>query len=361
MSSPDSSPWEKSSGRFSTDENPGCSREPLRSRDRIPAIEPAVDPEPDGGPGNADAATAARESIRRHSRSFSFASRLLPPAKRSDVEQLYAWCRWCDDGVDAAASPAAAAAFVDDAARDLRLIADGREPAATESRWLATLVSRHQVSIPAAEALLAGMQSDLVPAADFHVADLMRYSFRVAGAVGVLMCPLIGLRDRRFLPHAAALGMGMQLTNIARDVAEDWRRSRCYLPVEWTDGLRPHGAAPDAERVRSGVRRVLDVAEGFYEAGDSGFSAFDADALLAVRAASSIYRAIGTRIRRRGYRVLEERARVTSLEKLALFSRAVLKGMMPAFVVGNSGTLDAAATQSLATARDLLLEHGVST
>jgi phytoene synthase len=315
---------------------------------------------PDSGLGNADAATAARESIRRHSRSFSFASRLLSASTRSDVERLYAWCRWCDDGVDAAASPAAAAAFVDDVARDLRLIAGGREPAAVESRWLATLVSRHRLSIPAAEALLAGMQSDLVPAADFHAADLMRYCFRVAGAVGVLMCPLLGLRDRSFLPHAAALGMGMQLTNIARDVAEDWRRSRCYLPVEWTGGLRPNGSAPDAECVRSGVRRVLEVADGFYVAGDSGIPALDTDARLAIRAASSIYRAIGTRIRRRGYRVLQERARVGPLEKLGLFSKAALTGMIPGLAAVNFRTLDGAAMQSLATARELLLEHGVS-
>ena len=315
---------------------------------------------PASGLGNDDAATAARESIRRHSRSFSFASRLLPAGSRSDVERLYAWCRWCDDGVDTAPSRAAAAAFVDRAIGDLRLIAAGREPAAAESLWLATLVRRHQLSIPAAEALLAGMQSDLVPAADFHVDDLMRYCFRVAGAVGVLMCPLLGLRDRRFLPHAAALGMGMQLTNIARDVAEDWRRDRCYLPVEWTGGLRPSGAAPDVESVRSGVRRILDVADGFYAAGDSGIAALDADARLAVRAASSIYRAIGTRIRRRGYRVLEERARVSTLGKLGLFARATLAGIIAPAATGNATNLDDAALQSLATARDLLLKHGVS-
>ena len=312
-----------------------------------------------GGRGNEGASTA-RESIRRHSRSFSFASRLLPAGTRADVERLYAWCRWCDDGVDAAPSPAAAAAFVERAADDLRLIAAGGEPAAGESRWLAALVRRHGVSIPAAEALLAGMQSDLVPAADFHEADLMRYCFRVAGAVGVLMCPVLGLRDRRYLPHAAALGMGMQLTNIARDVAEDWRRGRCYLPVEWTGGLRPGGPAPDAERVRSGVQRILDVADGFYAAGDSGIVALDADARLAVRAASGIYRAIGTRIRRRDCRVLDARARVSTLEKLALFARAAVADTMPRLATGNATNLDATALQSLATARDLLLAHGVS-
>ena len=307
-----------------------------------------------------EAVATARESIRRHSRSFSFASRLLPAGKRSDVERLYAWCRWCDDGVDAASSPAAAAEFVDRAGRDLRLIAAGCEPAAGESRWLAAIVHRHDVSIPAAEALLAGMQSDLVPAADFRVADLLRYCFRVAGAVGVLMCPILGLRDRRFLPHAAALGMGMQLTNIARDVGEDWRRGRCYLPVEWTDGLHPTGAAPDAERVRGGVRRVLDLADGYYAAGDAGIAALDRDSRLAVRAASSIYRAIGVRIRRRGFRVLEARARVSAVGKLGLFARAALVGMIPGVVSDNPSNLVVTTTQSLATASDLLLEHGVS-
>jgi phytoene synthase len=311
--------------------------------------------------GMREEAAAAGESIRRHSRSFSFASRLLPAAKRADVERLYAWCRWCDDGVDAAPTHAAAAEFVDRASRDLRLIAAGGEPSARESLWLAELVRRHDLSLPAAEALLAGMRSDLTPAADFHEPELMRYCFRVAGAVGVLMCPILGLRDRRFLPQAAALGMGMQLTNIARDVAEDWRRGRCYLPLEWTGGLRPSSAAPDADSVHRGVRRILAVADGFYAAGDSGIAALDADSRLAVRAASSIYRAIGTRIRRRGFQVLEERARVSTLGKVGLFARAFLAGMMPGERSADPADLDEPATHSLATARELLLEHGVST
>ncbi|NBP87953.1 MAG: phytoene/squalene synthase family protein, partial [Planctomycetia bacterium] len=134
---------------------------------------------------------AASDSIRRHSRSFSFASRLLPTEKRGDVERLYAWCRWCDDGVDAAASPADAAAFVERATADLHLIADGHDPVANESWWLATLVHKYDLSLAAAASLLEGMQSDLVPAADFSEDDLLRYCFQVAGAVGVLMCPVL--------------------------------------------------------------------------------------------------------------------------------------------------------------------------
>lgn len=297
---------------------------------------------------------AAGESIRRHSRSFSFASRLLPAAKRADVERLYAWCRWCDDGVDAATAPEAAVEFVDRATRDVHRIAAGQSPLAGESRWLAELVGRHDLPLPAALALLEGMRSDLTPAAGFDEADLLRYCFRVAGAVGVLMCPILGLQDRRHLPHAAALGIGMQLTNIARDVAEDWGRSRCYLPVEWTDGLRPHGGPPDAERVRRGVRTILTVADGYYAAGEAGIGELDADARLAVRAAARIYHGIGTRIRRRDCRVLDGRARVSTLGKLGLFALAVVAAG------GRRPRLDDPARRALTTAGRLLSECGIS-
>lgn len=299
---------------------------------------------------------AAGDSIRRHSRSFSFASRLLPAAKRADVERLYAWCRWCDDGVDAAATPQEAVEFVDLATEDVRRIAAGENPVAAESRWLAELVRRHDLPIQAAMALLAGMRSDLTPAAGFHEADLWRYCFRVAGAVGVLMCPILGLEDRRHLPHAAALGMGMQLTNIARDVAEDWRRGRCYLPVEWTGGLRPSGEPPDPGRVRRGVKTILEVADGYYIAGEAGIAALDADSRLAVRAAARIYHGIGTRIRRRGFEVLDQRARVSTLGKLGLFAGALLT---PAG--GRRKQLDEPARRALATAAEMLTEHGVLT
>jgi phytoene synthase len=299
---------------------------------------------------------AAGDSIRRHSRSFSFASRLLPAAKRADVERLYAWCRWCDDGVDAAAEPQQAIEFVDLATEDVRRIAAGTRPVAVESRWLAELVGRHDLPLAAATALLEGMRSDLTPAAGFHEADLWRYCFRVAGAVGVLMCPILGLEDRRHLPHAAALGMGMQLTNIARDVAEDWRRGRCYLPVEWTGGLRPGGGPPDSGRVRQGVQTILTVADGYYAAGEAGIASLDADSRLAVRAAARIYHGIGTRIRRRGCEVLDQRARVSTLGKLGLFAGAML---IPGG--GRRRQLDDPARRALATAERFLGEHGVST
>jgi phytoene synthase len=308
-------------------------------------------PRPCGG-----AAAEPGDSIRRHSRSFSFASRLLPAARREAVEQLYAWCRWCDDGVDAAPGREAADAFLDQAERDLRRIAAGSRPSAIESRWLAAVLDRYELPIEAAEALVQGMRSDLTPAADLSEDDLLRYCFRVAGAVGVLMCPILGLVDRRYLPHAAALGMGMQLTNIARDVAEDWGRSRCYLPVAWTDGLKPGRAPLEPDRVERAVQRLLLVADGYYAAGEAGIDALDRGSRLAVRTASRVYQAIGTEIRRRRFRVLEGRARVSTGRKLWLLVRS----LWATAAGGRPSRLPDAAADALLTAARLLREHGVA-
>ncbi|MEM7809908.1 MAG: phytoene/squalene synthase family protein [Planctomycetota bacterium] len=300
-------------------------------------------------------AADAGESIRRHSRSFSLASRLLPASRRGDVERLYAWCRWCDDGVDHAASTAEAEAFVAAASHDLRLIAADKDPGKPESHWLADVSRRHPVSTEAAAALLAGMRWDLTPASRLGLPALLRYCFRAAGAVGAMMCPILGLRRTEFLPHAAALGMGMQLTNIARDVGEDWDRGRCYLPVDWTDGLVPTDSRPDTARVKSAVGRLLDLAETYYAAGEAGISALPRSSRLAVRAASRVYRAIGDRIRRIEYRVLDERAYVPTAQKLQLVLASAASVPSPR----GPAVTDASVRGALETADFYLREHGV--
>ena len=148
----------------------------------------------------------------------------------------------------------------------------------------------------------------------------------------------------------------MQLTNIARDVAEDWQRGRCYLPLEWTGGLRPGSLPPDPEGVQRGVSRILDLAEGYYRAGQAGLGALEGGSRLAVRTAASVYRAIGTKIRKNGFQVLAGRVRVSTWEKLALGGRSLLAS----FSLGAPQNLDHAATQALTAADGLLRAHGVS-
>lgn len=292
--------------------------------------------------------------IRQGSRSFFNASRVLPAAVRDPAYVLYAFCRMADDAVDLvrpAEVPDALAALH----RRLDRVYAGCPESDPVERAFARVVERHALPRALPEALLDGFAWDASGRRYDDISAVRAYGARVAGSVGAMMTVLMGVRTPAVVARAVDLGVAMQLTNIARDVAEDWRRSRCYLPVEWTEGLYPGGGPPDRQRVRRGVQTILEVADGYYTAGEAGIAALDADTRLAVRAAARIYHAIGTRIRRRGFEVLEERARVSTLGKLGLFVGAMLTpsdGSRPR-------PLDDKARRALAAAEQLLREHGV--
>ena len=145
-------------------------------------------------------------------------------------------------------------------------------------------------------------------------------------------------------------------STIARDVAADWQRGRCYLPVEWTQGLSPTiSREPEGGAVQSGVRELLAAADGYYAAGESGIAALESGSRLAVRAASKIYHAIGTQIRKRQCLVLDGRARVSLMGKVGYFGTAVLAG----FLKNERLPPAADAARALAVSEKLLFDHGV--
>ncbi|MEL6906790.1 MAG: squalene/phytoene synthase family protein, partial [Planctomycetota bacterium] len=164
--------------------------------------------------------------------------------------------------------------------------------------------------------------------------ELDRYCYRVAGTVGLLMCALFGVDDPRALPFAVDLGLGMQLTNICRDVLEDAERGRVYLPqsVLGVDVTAERLAArePDAlARARTVVEDLLERAECFYRSADLGTPMLPARARYAVLAASRTYEAIGARIRRFPAGGLPERAYVGASGKALHVLRGVAAGALP--------------------------------
>jgi phytoene synthase len=187
--------------------------------------------------------------------------------------------------------------------------------------------------------LLAGMAMDVAGKRYTTMDDLRLYCWRVAGVVGLMMTHVFGIDDDRALVHAAHLGIGMQLTNICRDVAEDWQRGRLYLPDEL---LARHGAqglageldhvdaaelaaqrdarsipASAIDPIRHSVCELLGIADRYYASGDRGLRALPWRAALAVKSASNVYRAIGTHIRARDCDVTAGRAVVSTSGKLA--------------------------------------------
>lgn len=180
---------------------------------------------------------------------------------------------------------------------------------------------------PARE-LVAGVVSDLEVVRMADEAQLIRYAYRVAGTVGLMMCAVLDVDDPRAAPFAIDLGIAMQLTNIARDVGEDARMDRRYLPASWVGNLAPADilAPTPAQQLRlqSSTHRLLALAERYYVSGESGLGFLPARARLGILAAARMYRAIGGRIARNGYRSWQCRAVLGPLAKSGHAARAVL-------------------------------------
>jgi phytoene synthase len=264
-----------------------------------------------------------RDVLAAGSKSFALAARLLSPPAADRAAVLYAWCRRADDAVDLV-PPAHAPVAV---ARVRAELAACYGAAAVDEPALAAFQRVcAEIRLPRAypDALVEGLAMDARGAAYHTLDDLYGYAHRVAGVVGLMMCHALGVRDDRALPYAAHLGIAMQLTNICRDVGEDWQRGRLYLPDDLladagASGLRarlgePIAAFPHAAIARA-VERLLAIADGLYASGARGLAALPWRAGLAVRAARLIYAAIGRQLARRGYDALAGRAVVPRWRK----------------------------------------------
>ena len=273
----------------------------------------------------AEVAAECRRRIAAGSKSFALAAHLLPRDSRRAALVVYAWCRRADDAIDGAPPaqrPAALAALHD----ELERIAGGTaigDPVidAFGAVMSATRMPRHYP-----REMLAGMRMDLERSAYEDLPDLLRYCYRVAGTVGLMMSHVLTLRDDAALQAAARLGVAMQLTNICRDVLEDWHLGRIYLPATWLAraGLgdlraRPGAPFPSAarDRLRTVVADVLALAGRYYAGAEPGFIALPWRAALSIRAARAIYAAIGDRVARTGCDVTAGRAVVPPAGKLA--------------------------------------------
>jgi phytoene synthase len=255
--------------------------------------------------------------LRRHSRSFSLAAGLLPPAVAADFKKLYAWCRTCDNVVDDARSRLEAKRHLQLIQEDVERIYAGELPRLPESHWLRELVIRYRFPQRWADDFLAGMAFDLDFSPMRSVAELEHYSYRVAGVVGLMLSRILGVSDARATAHAISLGIAMQLTNIARDIAEDWERGRFYLPLEWMSFQEVPREPLDEEQLRPAVEQLLRLADRHYEHGRRGLRYLPASARWSIRVAADIYQEIGNVIRRADYRVLKTRHYVTTAQKMS--------------------------------------------
>jgi len=283
---------------------------------------PVLDPLPFSTP--ADNA-ACREMIRTGSRSFHVASLLLPDGVREAAYALYGFCRMSDDTVDVDGGCGGAVASL--RARLDRVYA-GEPASGAVDRPLADTVRRFAIPRATLDALLDGMQWDVDQRRYETEDDLEAYAARVAGSVGAMMAALMGARSADMVARACDLGVAMQYTNIARDVGEDARGGRLYLPRQW---MREAGLDPDAwlaaptfsAALASVVARLLARADALYRRSDSGIARLPHAFRPAIFAARLLYADIGAQIEKRGFDSVSARARVGAARKTWLVGRAL--------------------------------------
>ena len=276
-----------------------------------------------------------RDAIREGSYSFHAASKLLPAKVRDPALALYAFCRIADDEVDLNDHKAAAVLRLRDR---LELAYEGRPQNAAADRAFAALIETYDMPRALPEALLEGLAWDGMENRYATLSDLRSYSARVASAVGAMMCVLMEVRDADALARACDLGVAMQLTNISRDVGEDARAGRLYLPTEW---MREEDIDPDAfladpkasPAIRRITRRLLAEARRLYQRSEAGIAALPLSSRPGIFAARHCYDAIGRQIARNGFDSISQRAHTSKSQKIGLLSlsvaRAAIVTVMP--------------------------------
>ena len=284
-----------------------------------------------------------RAAIRTGSRSFHAASKLLPASVRDPALALYAFCRLADDAVDEDDAKAAAVLSLHE--RLDRAYA-GRPRNAPADRAFAALIADYDLPRALPEALLEGLAWDAEGRRYATISDLRAYSARVASAVGAMMCVLMRVRDRDALARACDLGLAMQLTNIARDVGEDARAGRFFLPADWCAeaGLDPETFLADPRpgpAIAQLTRRLLAEADRFYRRADPGIAVLPARCRPGIFAASCIYEGIGGEIERQGHNSVSRRAVTGRAQKLRWLALSAVQAAMTGFAP-RAATLHAA-------------------
>ncbi|WP_448659467.1 phytoene/squalene synthase family protein [Sphingomonas sp. CJ99] len=285
-------------------------------------------------PSRAAIVATAGEAIGRGSKSFSAASTLFDRKTRERAWLLYAWCRACDDLADGQEMGHGMKA-VDDAADRLAIITDRTNRALAgeivcDPAFDALRIVAAETALPHrfAHDVIAGFALDADEWRPRTTDDLLRYCYHVAGVVGCMMAVIMGVRpdDHATLDRACDLGLAFQLANIARDIEEDDRAGRCYLPVEWLVEMDippgQHMKPPFRPRLTVLARRLAAMAERYEASARGGTPALSFRSAWAVLAAAGIYGDIAREVARRGDHAWDHRTTTSGMAKLGWIARS---------------------------------------
>ena len=269
---------------------------------------------------------APKQVLARHGKSFYWASKFLGIELADRAARLYQFCRYVDDLADGDLPDR------QESLEDIRARLAGKKIAAgPEIEAFIALANSNNIPLNAASELLDGMLSDQNPTAVADEAELLRYCHAVAGTVGLMMCRVLNCEEPRADSFAIDLGVAMQLTNISRDVLEDAKMGRRYLPASWANftpaQIAKAGLGDEdtdcREHVADGIARLLDLSEQYYASALLGIRLLPFRSRLSIAIALRVYRQIGWVLRRRNLAWWQGRVMVTGGEKALLSLRSL--------------------------------------
>ena len=250
-------------------------------------------------------------SIKSEGKSFYWASFFLPKKNRIAASRLYSICRYLDDVADNSKL---------DTSSQIKNIFDQIKE--NESSEINIFFKKNNINLGILKDLIDGLISDQQNVRVTDEKELIDYSYKVAGTVGLMMLPIINTKDAEARKHAIDLGIAMQLTNIARDVYEDAKMNRLYLPKEWlgqvsVSDLIDNKLDDQKKRlIELSIKNLIELSDKFYANGFSGMKFIPLRTRLAIFFAAKIYKGIGEKIKSGGYVYKLERIYLNKLEKL---------------------------------------------
>ena len=250
-------------------------------------------------------------SIKSEGKSFYWASFFLPKKNRIAASRLYSICRYLDDVADNSK--------LDTSSQIKNIFNQIKE---NESSEINIFFKKNNINLGILKDLIDGLISDQQNVRVTDEKELIDYSYKVAGTVGLMMLPIINTKDAEARKHAIDLGIAMQLTNIARDVYEDAKMNRLYLPKEWLGQVSisdlTDNKLDDQKKklIELSIKNLIELSDKFYANGFSGMKFIPLRTRLAIFFAAKIYKGIGEKIKSDGYVYKLERVYLNKLEKL---------------------------------------------
>ncbi|MFX1284811.1 MAG: phytoene/squalene synthase family protein [Promethearchaeota archaeon] len=268
-----------------------------------------------------------------HSKSFYFASRFLPEDQRKSVAALYAICRLSDDIVDEAPKGITIDKInfeLDRLKSTITKLANGYSSTNPILHAFGDTLRKHQIPVNYMHELIEGVRMDLIKTEYYSEEELDLYMYRVASTVGLMMTHIfIKNPEKRTLARAADLGRAMQLTNILRDIKEDFLKGRIYLPEETRNDyqvtIEDLRGDKVNENLKSLIRYESERAKALYKIADLGIEELPPAGAYTVKVASRVYGEILNEIKRIDYQILNQRAVVSKLRKIILATKVRLE------------------------------------